>query len=240
LAIFKPTRHDEVTMTEPTPPTPPTPVAPAETADAVRRDVTRILQDLGAGALASGSARGAPPAAADQLLPLVYQQLRAIAQQRMTDERKGHTLQATALVHEAYIKLVGDGDQTNWSSRGAFFKAAAEAMRRILIDHARSRGRVKRGGAGADGEQAATRVPLSIVDLAVESDSEEILALDEAICRLEGEDADVAAVVRFRFFAGLSGEDTAKALDISPRQVDRLWAFARARLFQMLHQQPLR
>ena len=184
-------------------------------------EVTRLLQEITAGRSES----------AGKLLPMVYQQLRAIAQQRMAGERKDHTLQATALVHEAYLKLVGDGQQVNWSGRAAFFKAAAEAMRRILIDHARCRGRDKRGG----GPGKRDRVPLSVVDLAIEGNSEEILALDEAICRLESEDAEVAQVVRLRFFAGLSVDDTAAALNLSPRQVDRLWAYARAWLFQALN-----
>ena len=183
-------------------------------------DVTRILEDVAAGR----------PESAEALLPLVYQQLHAIAMQRMAGERQDHTLQATALVHEAYLKLVGDRVDFKWLGRGAFFKAAAEAMRRILIDHARTRGRVKRG----DG--AARRVPLSILDLAVDSDSEEILALDEAICRLDGEDPEVASVVRLRFFAGLAVDDTAAALGISPRQADRHWAYARAWLFRRLGQ----
>src|SRR2546426_6941317 len=144
-------------------------------------DVTRILNDISAGRSES----------AGDLLPLVYQQLRAIAQQRMAGERRDHTLQATALVHEAYLKLVGEGQQVDWSGRAAFFKAAAEAMRRILIDHARAYRREKRGG----GAEKRERVPLSVVDLAVDGNSEQILALDEAICRLESEDAEVAAVV---------------------------------------------
>lgn len=163
------------------------------------------------------------------LLAVVYQQLRQIAQQRMSAERPDHTLQATALVHEAYLRLVGDQPMA-WSSRAHFFFAAGRAMQQILVEHARSRGRVKRGG--RDG--GSRRVPLSIVDLASESDSDEILALDEAFCRLETEEPEAAAVVRLRFFAGLSGDDTAAALGISPRQVDRLWAFARAWLFRSL------
>lgn len=182
--------------------------------------VTHILQ----------AASGGDRQAASELLPLVYAQLRAIAQQRMAGERKDHTLQATALVHEAYLKLVGEGQQVNWSGRAVFFKAAAEAMRRILIDHARTRGRDKRGG----GAEKRDRVPLSVVDLAIDGNSEEILALDEAICRLESEDAEVAAVVRLRFFAGLSVDDTAAALNTSPRSVDRTWAYARAWLFQAM------
>ena len=183
--------------------------------------LTRILEDFAAGRHES----------ADELLPLVYDHLRAIAKQRMAGERHDHTLQATALVHEAYVKLVGDGGQINWSGRAAFFKAAAEAMRRILVDHARTRGRVKRGGRGDDRTE---RVPLSVLDLAVDSDSDQILALDEAICRLDGEDPEVAAVVRLRFFAGLTVDDTAAALSISPRQVDRHWSYARAWLFDRL------
>lgn len=184
-------------------------------------NVTRMLQEAGEGR--ADSAR--------DLLPVVYAQLRAIAQQRMAGERKDHTLQATALVHEAYLKLVGEGQPINWSGRAAFFKAAAEAMRRILIDHARSKGRDKRGGA-----EKRDRVPLSMVDLAIDGNSEKILALDEAICRLESEDAEVAQVVRLRFFAGLSVDDTAAALNTSPRSVDRMWSYARAWLYQALNQ----
>lgn len=200
-------------------------------ADPPTQDITVMLH-------AAAQGRTEP---AEQLLPLVYQQLRAIAQQRMMGERKDHTLQATALVHEAYLKLVGGevaGGQVPWSGRAAFFKAAAEAMRRILIDHARTRGRDKRGGGimGGEGTNGTKRakLPLSVVDLAIEENSEEILALDEAIRRLESEDAEVASVVRLRFFAGLSGDDTAAALGISPRQVDRLWAYARAWLYQAM------
>jgi len=199
--------------------------------DPPTRDITLMLH-------AAASGRAEP---AEELLPLVYQQLRAIAQQRMNGERRDHTLQATALVHEAYMKLVGgeaEGGKVPWSGRAAFFKAAAEAMRRILIDHARAKSRDKRGGSGdgvegSDGKKRE-KLPLSVVDLAIEGNSEEILALDEAIRRLESEDAEVASVVRLRFFAGLSGDDTAAALGISPRHVDRLWAYARAWLFQAM------
>src|SRR5262245_46295190 len=133
-----------------------------------------------------------------ELLSLVYEQLRKIAQQRMAEERRDHTLQATALVHEVYLRLVRDAD-VEWKSRSHFFAAAAEAMRRILIEHARARGRVKRGGAEAsDPHPRRRRLPLSVVDLAVESDLDEILALDEAICRMEKDEPDVAGVVRLR------------------------------------------
>ncbi|MEM7230050.1 MAG: ECF-type sigma factor [Planctomycetota bacterium] len=160
----------------------------------------------------------------ERLLPLVYEQLRAAAQHAIATERPDHTLQATAVVHEAYLRLVGDRELP-WANRAHFYAAAAEAMRRVLLDHARGKGRVKRGG----GRQ---RQPLTdIMDLA-ESDSETILALDGAIRRLEDTQSDAAAVLRFRFFAGLTVKQTASALNISPRQVDRLWAFARAWLYR--------
>jgi RNA polymerase sigma factor (TIGR02999 family) len=179
--------------------------------------VTRILADL----------RGGSPRAAGELLPIVYDQLRALARQNMHRERAGHTLQATALVHEAFVRLLGDADVA-WDSRGHFYVAAAEAMRRILIEHARSRGREKRGG----GRQ---RVPLSVVDVPASADDpEQILAVDDALRRLEGEDPDAANVVRLRFYAGLGVEETARALGKSPRTVAREWAFARAWLMDEL------
>jgi RNA polymerase sigma factor (TIGR02999 family) len=157
------------------------------------------------------------------LLPLVYDQLRAVAQRALAAERPDHTLEATALVHEAYLRLVGDRE-IPWGSRSHFYVAAAEAMRRILLDHARARGRVKRGG-GRD------RLTLSdVADLATKPD--EIVRFDEAFRRLEGESPEAAAIVRLRFFAGLSVEQTAEALGVSTSTVDRRWAFARARLYQ--------
>jgi len=173
-------------------------------------DVTRLLD-----AAAAGDTR-----AASELLPLVYDELRKLAAARMARESPGQTLEATALVHEAYLRLLG-GAEPHWNSRAHFFAAAAEAMRRILLDHARAKGVAKRGG-------GAARAPLSVVDLAVDSDPAEILALDTALERLEQAEPEVASVVRLRVFAGLSGDDTAQALGISPRQVDRLWAYARA------------
>ena len=158
----------------------------------------------------------------EELLRAVYDQLRAIAQQRMSEEHVGHTLQATALVHEAFLRI-GQGRRVPFRDRAHFFATAAEAMRRILIDHARAKGAVKRSappGAHPD--------PLSVVDLASHPDSDQILALDRALERLEHAEPEVAAVVRMRFFAGLSVDDAADALSISPRQVDRLWAYARA------------
>ena len=180
--------------------------------------VTRLLREVEAG----------KPQAAEALLPLVYDQLRELARHRMAEERGAHTLQATALVHEAYLRLVGDRP-AGWAGRAHFFHAAAEAMRRSLIEHARARGRVKRGG-GAERQ----RVPLSVIDLAAENDPCEILDLDEAVCRLEKESPDVAAVVRLRFYAGLTIEETAEALGISPQSVKRDWAYARAWLFHQL------
>jgi len=162
------------------------------------------------------------------LLPLVYDQLRAVAQRALAAERPEHTLQATALVHEAYLKLVGERE-IPWASRAHFYVAAAEAMRRILIDHARARGRVKRGGGGG----GRARLTLSdVTDLASKPD--EIVRFDEAFGRLEGESSEAAAIVRLRFFAGLSVEQTAEALGVSTSTVDRRWAFARAWLYRAL------
>ena len=157
------------------------------------------------------------------LLPLVYDQLRAVAQRALAAERPDHTLDATALVHEAYLKLVGERE-IPWASRAHFYVAAAEAMRRILLDHARARGRVKRGGGRA-------RLTLSdVTDLATKPD--EIVRFDDAFRRLERESPEAAAIVRLRFFAGLSTEQTAEALGVSTSTVDRRWAFARAWLYQ--------
>ena len=178
--------------------------------------VTRCLSEI-----ESGRAQ-----AADELLPLVYEQLHEMARQRMAQERPGGTLQATALVHEAYLRLVKD-PSAQWAGRTHFFWAAAEAMRRILIDHARRRQCVKRGG-------QCRQVPLSVLDLAAEPDSEKILALDEAISRLEKQAPDAAAVVRLRFYAGLSVEETAKSLGVSLRTIHRDWTFARAWLIREL------
>lgn len=161
---------------------------------------------------------------APALLEAVYAHLRAIAQQRMSEEGAGHTLQATALVHEAFLRITQDR-QVPFQNRAHFFAAAAEAMRRILIDHARAKNAVKRGG-------GASKSPLSVIDLASESDPAEILALDEALERLEKSEPQVAAVVRLRFFAGLSMDETAEAVGMSPRQTDRLWSYARAWLLR--------
>jgi RNA polymerase sigma factor (TIGR02999 family) len=171
------------------------------------------------------------PHAAEQLLPLVYDELRRLAAQKLAQEKPGQTLEATALVHEAYLRLV-DGDQAkHWNSRHHFFAAAAEAMRRILIEQARRKLRVRHGG-------ARKRLDLDRLDPAAEECGEEILAVDEALERLAAEDATVAEVVKLRYFAGLTIEETAAALGISVRTANRHWAFARAWLYQQLSGQP--
>ncbi len=183
-------------------------------------DLTLLLQRAAEG----------EPRAAEELLPLVYEQLRRAAEVAMRRERPGHTLQATALVHDAFVRLVGEHDP-GWTGRAQFYFAAARAMRQLLIEHARGKGRVKRGGDGVAGS-APKRVPLDVVDLAAESDPDQIIALDDAMKHLESLDPEVAAVVRLRFYAGLTGEQSAEALGISPRQVDRMWSYARAVLFE--------
>ena len=171
------------------------------------------------------AARGDKQAAAD-LLPLVYDHLRALAGMKMASERKDHTLAPTALVSEAYMKLVRDPD-LRWNDRVHFFNAAAQAMRRILVDHARSKGARRRA---LDARRAMT----SLSDLVVSDDSAGILSLDAALARLEEVDATASQVVRLRFFAGLSVVETAEALGVSERTVMREWAFARAWLLDAL------
>ena len=165
-------------------------------------------------------------ARAEKLLPLVYEQLRAVAQREMAGERPDHTLQATALVHEAFLRLVGDRE-ISWTGKAHFYVAAAEAMRRILLDHAKARGRIKRGG------DKPRLLLTDVADLAA-GDSHELLMFDEAFRRLEDESPEAAAVGRLRFFAGLGVGHTAEALRISTSTVDRRWAFARAWLFRQL------
>ena len=165
----------------------------------------------------------------DELAPLVYEELRQLAHRYMRSERSDHTLQATALVNEAYMKLIGDGE-VSWRDRGHFYAAAAEAMRRILIDHARRRDAEKRGG-------QRSRVPLNVCDLAANDDPAQIMALDRALMRLDGEDAAGAEIVRLRFFAGLTVEQAAAALGVSERTVKREWTYARARLFRLLEEE---
>ncbi len=184
--------------------------------DSSKSDFTQLLVEAGKG----------DQRAADALLPLVYDQLRAIARQRMKQERPEHTLQATALVHEAYLQLVSR-QEVDWSCRAHFFAAAAEAMRLILLQHARDRGRIKRGG-------NRRRVAINVLELAADHDSEEILALIEAIRHLEEQDAQLGQIVRLRFYAGLGIEDTAAALGLSQRTVKRRWRYARVWLYGQL------
>ena len=182
------------------------------------------------------------PESAEALLPRVYDQLRRLARQYMAQERADHTLQATALVHEAYVRVVGSGGggRIDWRNQAQFFHAAAEAMRRILIERGRQRKQLKRGGGGASAPDGAPpppprqRIPLGAVNLAVDMDGDEFLALDDAISRLQKESPDVAAVVRLRFYAGLGVEETAQVLGVSPRTVNREWTYARAWLYRQL------
>jgi RNA polymerase sigma factor (TIGR02999 family) len=177
-------------------------------------DVTRILTGI-----EQGDAN-----AAEELLPLVYEELRHLAAQKMSHERPGQTLQATALVHEAYIRLVGAESQ-NWEGRTHFFAAAAEAMRRILIENARCKRRHKHGG-------NHQRVDFDNADIAIEGPSTDIVALDEALTKLAEEDLVVADLVKMRYFAGLTLGQVASILGVSRRTADRYWAYARAWLYQ--------
>jgi RNA polymerase sigma factor (TIGR02999 family) len=167
------------------------------------------------------------PQAAERLLPLVYDELRKLAAARLAQEKPGQTLQATALVHEAYVRLVDIDESRQWNSRGHFFGAAAEAMRRILVEKARRKQRVRHGG-------EAHRVDLdSELQFAGEAD-DNLLALDEALQRLTVEEPEAGAVVKLRYFAGLTIEETALSMNISVRTVNRHWAYARAWLYQQL------
>jgi RNA polymerase sigma factor (TIGR02999 family) len=165
--------------------------------------------------------------AADQLLPLVYDELRKLAAHRLAQEKPGQTFQPTALVHEAYVRLVDVEKAQHWNSCGHFFAAAAEAMRRILIEHARRKGRLKRGG-GHKRAELDDAVP------APPAAGEDLIALDEALTRLAQEDAEAAGVVQLRYFAGLSIEDAAHSLGISRATAYRHWTFARAWLLDEL------
>jgi len=175
--------------------------------------------------------------AADQLLPLVYDQLRRAAQIRLAGERAGHTLQATALVHEAYLKLIGLRD-VPWQGRAHFYAAAAEAMRQVLLDHAKARGRVKRGGGlrRIDLDDVATLGGPVAED--GHPDREDFVALDDAIRRLALKDPRMAEIVRLRFYAGLEISQVALVLDVSERTVKNDWAFARAWLERELRSAP--
>ncbi len=159
--------------------------------------------------------------AAEQLLPLVYDELRKLAAQKLAQEKPGQTLQPTDLVHEAYLRLVGGPEQPHWAGRGHFFAAAAEAMRRILIENARRKKRRRHGG-------GRRRVPLEDQNLVVEALPEELLVLDEALTKLAAEDAPAAEVVKLRLYAGLSVDEAAKVLGMSRAGAYRHWTYARA------------
>ncbi len=181
-------------------------------------DVTRILDAI----------EGGDGKATEELLPLVYEELRLLAAQKLSHESPGQTLQATALVHEAYVRLVGSEGQS-WNSRGHFFAAAAEAMRRILVENARRKGRLKRGGNHC-------RVELDDALSAVAGPADDVLALDEALTKLATEDQPVYELVRLRYFAGLTLQQAAEILGIPRRTADRNWAYARAWLYQEMTQ----
>jgi RNA polymerase sigma factor (TIGR02999 family) len=178
-------------------------------------EVTRILSAIDQG----------DPHAASQLLPLVYDELRKLAAQKLARETPGQTLQPTALVHEAYLRLVGEDEEQHWDSRGHFFAAAAEAMRRILVEIARQKASLKRGG---------DRDRMDVVDslLAAPEPREDLVALDAALTKLAETDKQAAELVQLRYFAGLPIREIAEILGISPRTADRLWAYAKAWLLK--------
>jgi RNA polymerase sigma factor (TIGR02999 family) len=185
-------------------------------------EVTRVLS-----AIESGD-----PHAADQLLPLVYEELRRLAAQKLAQEKPGQTLEATALVHEAYLRLVASGDasaprEQNWETRGHFFAAAAEAMRRILIDRAREKRCEKRGG-------TRNRLDIDAIDVAIQATPDQLLAIDDALAKLTRADPAAARLVELRYFAGLTVEESGKALGISTATAYRHWNYARAWLHSEL------
>jgi RNA polymerase sigma factor (TIGR02999 family) len=175
------------------------------------KDVTRILQAIDQG----------DSGAAEQLLPLVYDELRRVAAEKLAHEKPGQTLQATALVHEAYLRMVDTEKSRHWNNRTHFFAAASEAMRRILVEQARRKLCQKRGG-------DRDRLDLDKVDLKAPEVSDEVLAVDEALSSLAAVDAKAAELVKLRYFAGMSNPEAAEVLNIPPRSADRLWAYARA------------
>ncbi len=174
-------------------------------------DVTQILNAIQQG----------DPSASDQLLPLVYEELRLLARQRLANEKPGQTLQATALVHEAYLRLAGKENDASWDNRGHFFAAAAEAMRRIVIESARHKDSQKRGG-------NRNRISFSRIDMAVQNRPVDVLELDEALHALEETHPRKADVVKLRFFAGFSNREAAEALGVSLATVENDWAYARS------------
>jgi len=183
-------------------------------------DLTRIFSSMEQGDMA----------ATDKLFPLIYGELRRIAAQKMATEPAGHTLQPTALVHEAWLRLVGD-DNPPWQNRAHFFAAAAEAMRRILIERARRRQRIRHGG----GQE---RVDVDDIQIAAPEDDDKLLQIHDALDRLAAEDKVRAEVVKLRFFVGLTDREVAEVLGLSERTVERHWAYAKSWLFRTIREQP--
>ncbi len=182
-------------------------------------DVTQLLDAAAAG----------DPHAAAELLPLIYDELRKLAAARLANEQAGHTLQPTALVHEAYVRLVGGGQSDGWDGRGHFFAAAAEAMRRILVESARRKQRERHGG-------GRRRLTLDDLDVSAEAAADDdVLALSDALDKLAAVNPRAAELVKLRYFAGLTGREAAGALNISPRKADQIWAYARAWLLDRLN-----
>jgi RNA polymerase sigma factor (TIGR02999 family) len=186
-------------------------------------DVTQILSQIESG----------DPSAAEQLLPLVYEELRKLAAAKLAHENPGQTLQATALVHEAYLRLVGTDQTRRWSSRAHFFRAAAEAMRRILVDNARRKRSLKHGG-------EFKRVELDAIEATSVLSAEDLLAVSEALEKLADHDAEKAELVELRYFGGLTVEDAANVLGISRATADRHWQYAKTWLYCELTREPLR
>lgn len=182
--------------------------------DQENNDITRILSEADAG----------QSQASEELLPLVYQELRRLAAARMAQESSGHTLQATALVHEAWVRLTGGAGQ-KWANRAHFFAAASEAMRRILIESARRKARLKHGG-------NLVRMDITDLDLAAKSPDEMILLVDEALERFKVEDPEKGKIVVMKFFGGLTNQEVAESLGVTERTVERQWAYAKAWLFR--------
>jgi RNA polymerase sigma factor (TIGR02999 family) len=180
-------------------------------------DITQIL----------GAIEASDPHAAAELLPIVYEELRKLAAQKLSHEKPGQTLQATALVHEAYARLVGGEPDAQWNSRGHFFAAAAEAMRRILVESARRKNREQHGG-------GRRRLELDHLDVASDQLDDQLLDLNDAIDRLAAVNARAAELVKLRYFAGLTGREAAAVLNVSPRKADQIWAYARSWLLDAL------
>lgn len=182
--------------------------------------ITLMLQAVGRG----------ESQASEELLPLVYDELRHLAEARMAQESPGQTLQPTALVHEAWLRLTVDGDRT-WQNRAHFFRAAALAMRRILVDRARHKLSLKYGG-------KRERVDIENLDLAAATPDDKVLLVDEALTRLEAEDPETARIVSLKFFGGLTNLEVAKTVGMSERTVERQWAYAKARLYEVIREEP--